>query len=340
MELGELPMILFTVITQMCVGMFIVLGAVQLLGSTRHSAKAVDRLADPALLAIGPAMVLGLLVSILHMHDVFNMFNVIRHWQTSWLSREILFGVSFAAFGFLFCLLQALKIGSVRMRQVVAVLTAILGIGLVISQAQIYYSLVTVPAWHHPATWVQFFATTLMLGALGVGAAFVLIILRRESRIASMDETQIAELDAPYERGTTGQRLKDFVTDRRLVDSETRTEIDGLLATTVRGIVGVAVLAAGVLLITMPIYISGLANAGPQGYESAAMYMSGLSVVRFALLVLGAFGLGLLAFYYAGSGLAKLRTLALVLVSSFLLVLIGEFLGRALFYEVMVRIGV
>ena len=106
MELGELPMILFTVITQMCVGMFIVLGVVQTIGSTRYSVKAVDRLADPALLAIGPAMILGLLVSMLHMHDVLNVFNVFRHFNSSWLSREIVFGIAFAALGFLFCLMQ------------------------------------------------------------------------------------------------------------------------------------------------------------------------------------------------------------------------------------------
>ena len=42
MNVAELPMILFTVIAQMCVGAFLVLGVVQTLGSLRFSAKAID----------------------------------------------------------------------------------------------------------------------------------------------------------------------------------------------------------------------------------------------------------------------------------------------------------
>lgn len=340
MELGELPMILFTVITQLCVGMFIVLGAVQTVGSTRYSTKAIDRLADPALFAIGPAMIAGLLVSMLHMHDFANMFNVVRHAGSSWLSREIIFGVGFAALGFLFCAMQILKIGSVRLRQIVAVLTALVGIGLVVCQVQIYYSLPTVPAWNHWFTWIQFFGTALMLGSLAVGAAFVLIILRRERRIAQMEPADIAALDETRDAAPLGQRIRDFFADRYLVDQATRDEVDGLFTSTVRAIVAVAIVTGGVVLITAPVYVSSLATMGEHGMSSAAHYATGLAITRFALLVVGAFVLGLAAFFYAGLGVNKLRTLAVILISGFLLVLIGEFIGRALFYEVMARVGV
>ncbi|HHU40433.1 MAG TPA: dimethylsulfoxide reductase, partial [Propionibacterium sp.] len=32
----------------------------------------------------------------LHMHDLTHTLNVLRHWQSSWLSREIIFGILFA----------------------------------------------------------------------------------------------------------------------------------------------------------------------------------------------------------------------------------------------------
>lgn len=340
MNMGELPMIVFTVITQMCVGMFIVLGAVQTIGSARYSAKAIDRLADPALFAIGPAMVLGLVASIFHMHDFLNVFNVFRHVGSSWLSREIVFGVVFAALGFLFCLMQVLKLGSVRARQAVAVLTALAGIGLVVSQVMIYYTLTTVPAWNSWATWVQFFGTALLLGSLAVGAAFVLIIQNRDRRIAAMSEAEIAELDDPHDKLPMGERIRNFFTDRYLVDSATRTEVDGLLTTTVRGIVSVAIVTAGVLLIAMPVYVSTLATSGEPGMVSAAHYATGTAAARFALLVVGALVLGLAAFFFAGSVPKKLRQLSFILVSGFLLVLIGEFVGRYLFYEAMVPVGI
>ncbi len=56
-------------------------------------------------------MVLGLIASMFHMNDVMHVFNVFRHVGSSWLSREIVFGIGFAALGFLFCVLQVLKSG-------------------------------------------------------------------------------------------------------------------------------------------------------------------------------------------------------------------------------------
>ena len=340
MELGELPMILFTVITQMCVGMFIVLGVVQTIGSTRYSVKAVDRLADPALLAIGPAMILGLLVSMLHMHDVLNVFNVFRHFNSSWLSREIVFGIAFAALGFLFCIMQILKLGGVRIRQLVAVLTAIAGIGLVVSQVQIYYSLPTVPAWSSWFTWVQFFGTALLLGSLAVATTFVLLIARRERRIGAMSEAEIAALEEPYERGNVMTQFSDFVSDKHLVNKAVRDEVDGLFKNAVRLMVAVAIVTAGVLLIATPLYVSSLASMGEAGMTSAAHYAGGLAALRFTLLLVGALILGLAAFYVAGYGIKRLRLLLFLLIASFLLVLISEFVGRTIFYEAMTRVGV
>ena len=61
MNTHELPMILFTVLSQMSVGAFVALGVVQILAMGRYPRSVIDRLADPALLAIGPTLVLGLM---------------------------------------------------------------------------------------------------------------------------------------------------------------------------------------------------------------------------------------------------------------------------------------
>ncbi|MGI5951808.1 MAG: dimethyl sulfoxide reductase anchor subunit family protein [Brooklawnia sp.] len=341
MNLGELPMIAFTVLSQMCVGAFIVLGLVQTIGATRYSNRAIDRLADPALFAIGPALVAGLIASMFHMHDVFNVLNVFRHWDSSWLSREIIFGMLFAGLGFLFFIMQALKLGSATVRRVLALITAAAGVGLVIAQCQIYYSLPTVPAWNSWATWVQFFGTTLLLGALSVAMAFVLVVARRQRREAILGDDQLAaQASVEDGSGSLGDRLKAFFADAEVADAETRNEVNTLLGQSVRAMVTLAVLMAGVLLIAMPLYISTLSGMGPDGQASAAHYATLFAGVRFTLLAVGAFLLGLLAFYYAGFGIKRLASLAYLLIGSFVLVLIGEFMGRALFYEVMVRVGV
>lgn len=306
MDVGELPMILFTVIAQMCVGAFLTLGVIQTLATPRFSAKVVDKIADPALYAIGPAMVAGLLVSMLHMHNPLNMFNVIRHFDSSWLSREIVFGVAFAGFGFLFALLQWRKIGSPRVRQVVAGITALLGIGLVVSMSMIYYSLTTVPAWNHWATPVGFFLTAVILGSLAVGAALMIATRWREGHGATADP-----------------------------------EADKAIAVSLRGIAVTAVVAGAVSLVRIPLYVADLASQGGAALESAAIISGPTLAVRLVLLAIGTALMGVFIYFFATRTDAKaMKPLAVVTVAAFLIALVAELVGRSLFYQAMVRMGV
>ena len=64
MNLHEWPLTLFTVFGQMAVGAFIVLGLIQVLGRRTHSTAVIDRVATPALYAIGPIMVAGFFAAV------------------------------------------------------------------------------------------------------------------------------------------------------------------------------------------------------------------------------------------------------------------------------------
>ena len=161
MNASELPMILFSVFTQMAVGSFLVLGAVQTFASLRHPVEVVEEVTKPALYAIGPAMVAGLGVSMLHMHDIGNTLNVLRHFGGSWLSNEIVTGAAFAGLGFTFALAQWFKIATPRLRQALAALTALVGLVFVFSMSMVYYTLVSVPAWNHIATPIAFYSTAI-----------------------------------------------------------------------------------------------------------------------------------------------------------------------------------
>lgn len=310
MNVHELPMILFTVLSQMSVGAFLVLGLVQVLGRRKYSAATIDRLADPALLAIGPALVLGLLASMLHMNDPMNTFNVIRNVGSSWLSREIIFGIGFAGLGFLFALLQWRKIGSPGLRQALAALTALVGLGLVLSQGMIYYSLVTVPAWNTWVTFAQFFLTTIMLGALAVGAAFMTWIM-----------------------------WKARSNDDELAGSE-RMELVSLTEDSLKVVSVIAIVAGSLALILLPLHLSNLTSLGAVGAQSAAAFSGAWFVTRLVLLALGTALLAMFMYYYA-SNARRLgpRPLAVVATVSFLIVLGSELIGRSMFYDSMTRIG-
>ena len=61
MNVHELPMIVFTILAQMSVGAFVVLGAIQVTARVRGrvSGEQLDRLTDPALYAVGVTLVFG-----------------------------------------------------------------------------------------------------------------------------------------------------------------------------------------------------------------------------------------------------------------------------------------
>ena len=164
MEVREWALILFTILAQMSVGSFWVLGVVHYYAKRKANEEEADRLSDRALLVIGPLMILGLLASLFHLGDPLSAFQAVTNVSSSWLSREILFGV-------LFAIMQWRKWGSFMLRNVVAILAGIAGLFLVISMSGVYM-LPTQPAWNTVATPIFFLATTLLLGSLAMGTAF------------------------------------------------------------------------------------------------------------------------------------------------------------------------
>ncbi len=307
MNVSELPMVLFTIFTQMAVGAFIVLGVVQLWASVRHKASIVDDVTDPALYAIGPAMIAGLGVSVLHMNKISHTFNVLRHFGGSWLSNEIVFGSAFAGLGFLFALLQWRKIGPVWARQVLAAVTALVGILFVVATSMVYYSLVTVPLWHTAGTFVAFFSTALVLGSLAIGVAFMTTLAVRRKRGAMCND-----------------------------------EARSVIGASLKGIAVVSVVAAGANLVRLPLSIKELAMQGGAGLESAAALSGPLLTVRIGLLVLGVGLMAIFIFHFATRQDLPERNDRLLLALTWLAfgtALVAEIIGRTMFYEAMVRIG-
>ncbi|MCL3860738.1 DmsC/YnfH family molybdoenzyme membrane anchor subunit [Actinotalea sp. K2] len=304
MHVDELPLVIFTIFAQMSVGAFVVLGVVHLLARRRASTATVDRLSDPALYAIGPVMVLGLAASILHLGNPLNAINVLNQLGSSWLSREILFGCAFAGLGAAFAVVQWRGWFTPVLRQVLAGVTALVGLGLVWSMAMVYM-LPTVPAWNSPATPVIFFTTTFLLGALAVGSAFVWLLMVQRRRGVAVDD-----------------------------------EVTDLVRTSLRWIAVTSIVLLGVQFVVLPTYALSLAGAGGAAATSAASLMTWGGVPLVLRLVLAFVGAGLLGvFLFKVAVAGRERLLFTVTLSAFGLVLVSEGLGRALFYESFTRIG-
>jgi len=311
--LSELPLVIFTIIAQMSVGSFVVLGLIHLFaargGAIRPSRDVIDKVSDPALYAIGPILVLGLLASMMHLGTPIRAVNALRHLDSSWLSREILFGLLFAAVGGAFAFSQWFKWLTPLLRQVLAGLAALVGLALIWSMTMVYL-LPTVPAWDSWATPARFFATTFLLGSLAVGAALVITadVRRRRGVVADVASNQV-------------------------------------VMSSLRGIAIGAIAMLGLEFVVLPLYLGRLATDGSSAATASAGTLvttyGTYAVVQLVLVFLGVALLGIFLSRLAGGFRATVpaRMLAIAPVAAFVLVFAGEIIGRMLFYASYARVG-
>ncbi|MCA9888732.1 MAG: dimethyl sulfoxide reductase anchor subunit [Anaerolineae bacterium] len=307
MQANEWSLIIFTTVMQMAVGSFVILGGVHFFATRRYGDQAADALSDRALLAIGPVVILAMLVTFLHLGNPLNAPQAISNLGSSWLSREVALAVVFTIGGAIFALMQWRKISTLTVRSTVGLVVAAIGLLLVWAMAQVYL-LPTVPAWNSPATIVTFFITTLLLGSLAVGSAFVI----------------------------TYQYLRSKGT---LPNTDTQFDI---LSTTLRWIVLISLVLLGIQFVVIPLY---LANLAEQGSEAALASISlildeggALFALRLILLFVGA-GIFSIFMYRTATSENRTHITGYLAFSAFAFVLISEILGRFLFYESMMRIG-
>ena len=172
MTIQDFALITFTILIQMSVGAFVVLAIVHLYLARKANREEADRLAGRAMWIIGPMIALGLAASLLHLGDPLGGYRAINNFGTSWLSREIVFSLSFAMLAAVYALLQWFKLFSFVLRSIVAWITAVFGIAIVISMSNVYF-LLSQPAWNSWATLITFFTTTFLLGSLVMGVFLV-----------------------------------------------------------------------------------------------------------------------------------------------------------------------
>ncbi|MCI7306480.1 MAG: dimethyl sulfoxide reductase anchor subunit [Trueperella sp.] len=342
MNLHELPMIIFTVVAQLCVGMFLMLGVIQLWLATRADNRTADRLTTPILYVIGPVLVFGLVASMFHMNDVTHTLNVFRHVGSSWLSREIVFGVGFAGLGFVFAAMQWFKIAAFRVRQAVAALAALFGIALIVSMSMIYASLPTVPAWN---TWVvpfQFFMTAIVLGSAGVTMSLVLMTLVRQ-RPAKVAPVKVpVRNSADPNAGKTWKDALGLTANKREINAPATADEWRWTVSIIRLCAALAALAAVGVLISYIAHLQNLAmNPEPAAAVSAAVFTGAFFWVRLILVGVGAVAVGFVAYKMADDdALARPVPLAAWVTAGFVVLLVAELMGRSLHYDSQQLIGI
>jgi len=262
-------------------------------------------MSDRALLAIVPTLGLALLASLFHLGNPLIAYDSVLRVGSAWLSREVTFSALFFVVGTIFAYMQWKKISTPAVRNGLAVLGALLGLALVFSMSRIYM-LRTVPAWNTIVTPLTFFTTTFLLGTLAVGAAYV----------ANYRYIRRKDLDCAEVQCT-------------------------LLHKTLRWLVITAIALLGIEFVVAPMYIAYLAALGGAASNTAGLMIGQFGLVfalRLLLVFLGAGILGVFIFQNASE--SQEQKLGYLTYSAFALVLVGEVLGRFLFYATYVRVGI
>ncbi|HHV65285.1 MAG TPA: dimethyl sulfoxide reductase anchor subunit [Peptococcaceae bacterium] len=269
----ELPLIIFTLTMQAAIGTIVWVTILSFKNKENLEFK-TNTLVALLLSAI------GMVASLVHLGKPHLALTSMSNLASSWLSREIFLSGGFFVLLLVFCWLE--RTGKAQsLQKGLSILLSLTGLAAVFAMAQLYRQTI-IPAWQSVHTIVDFYATTLVLGAIVY-----------------------------------------FVTFGR-EKLETLPRLDLV-------VLGVVLLQTAFL----PGYVAGLGSLAGAGQESIALLAGSLSLTVFFrwLCLLG----GILILVLSRTG--RLASQANFLYVAALVLVVGEFLGRYLFYASGIPIG-
>lgn len=165
----NVALLIFTFFVQAAIGIMIFVSIGKLLNK-----EAVFKLPviTAALLAV-----IGLLSSFLHLGRPLAAFHAAARFGSSWLSTEIWFTAVFTLLVVITAILIIFKPSAKSTINVLVPVSAVIGLIGVYVMASVYTS-VSVPAWNSSATFIQFYAVM-----LSVGAVLFLVLGKNEAAI-------------------------------------------------------------------------------------------------------------------------------------------------------------
>lgn len=306
MNTREWALLIFSILTQLAVGMMLVLLIVRTYAVRKLGEEKASQLTEMPFYAVMPVMVLALVASLFHLGKVSHIIGAVPNLATSWMSREVVFAVTFMILTAVFAFLQWRKIGSTGLLITIGWITAAVGLVLIYCMGMTYM-LPAQPAWNSLATPFNFYIATLLLGVLGTAVALIAFP-------PTAQDTKKKKTPAP----------------------------DEFLKSTFQALAIGGIVLLGLEFLVLPLYMAFLSTQGTAAIHTLSMMFTSYGVV-FALRLIFVFaGAGVLAAYLyrnasVPEGEKRLTNLA---YTAFVLVLLGEILARFLFYATHYRIGI
>jgi len=306
MNLREWALPVYTVLTQMATGALFTLWLVRAVNAPRIGTLEVERIVMRPVAAIWLTILVAVLGAHLHLSMPLLSFLALANLGSSWLSREILFTV------LLFLSISSLAVlewfvpGYLCLRAPLGWFAIVSGAAGIFCMGAIYL-LPTQPAWNTPLTVASFYATALLLGMMEI--AVLLVMDLKFSELREPDgcgpRREVIRRTLPWL--AVGATAMSFVAVFLNFAQICRLESGG----------GLARLSLDLLL---------------------GLYLP-LFILRMGLPLAGG-GLLLLAVATLRRTKRAVSDLMMPTYISCLFVLVGEILGRFLFYATHIRLGI
>ena len=306
MNIREWTLPVYTILMQLATGALLALWIVRTFNKAKFGEEALDRIFRYPLFVIFITTLIAMAGAHLHLsRPLFSILSVLN-FHTSWLSREIAFNILYFITVVILLLLIWFQAGKHRLKTALGWIAIALGLITVYCMGRVYL-ISTQPAWNTPITILSFYFTTLLLGVMSLSLMMIL-------------DLKFAEVRAQADLNVRLQILKDSLVWFAIV----------------------AVVAAGAIIAANFLEISYLRSGSKEALTSLqlllGLYAPLLSIRMVATLA--GISLLVLSIFLMIRRNKQANELLFPLYISCMLVIIGEILGRILFYATHVRIGI
>ncbi len=306
MNVREWALPVYTILIQLAVGAVFVLWVIRALAMRKFDPGEIDRITRNPIMVIFFTVLVAMVGSHFHLSKPFHSFYAVLNFSTSWLSREVFFTMIF------FLLLLALWLLSQYKKEKRFLITLcgwaaiFFGFITVYAMARIYM-LPTQVAWNSSLVVISFLISTILMGAITIACLFML-------------DLKFSEIQKEDDIDTRVQVTKD--------------SLIGLVLLTFFGAL------ASIAVTFYQIFLLGQGNAISL---TSLQLLLGLYypvlILRLICIIIAPLWMSLGIYQMRKSGFAPQGLMIPIYLSS-LLVLIGEIIGRFLFYATHIRLGV
>ena len=305
MNVREWALPVYTILMQLAVGAFAILWLIRQGAGSKFSQQEIDRIISNPLLVIAFTAAVAMGGAHFHLSKPFHSFLAVLNFKSSWLSREIVFSVLFLLLAMSVLYLTYFRTHRRQLITVLGWLATLFGTILIYCMARIYL-IPTQVAWNSTSVIFSFYITSLMLGGMAIATLMVL-----DLKFAEIKKADDVKLRAQIIRYSSG----------------------GLTTLTA------ALVALNIVIIYIQIRL--LAQGDLIARTSLGLLVDlylPLFLLRLVFLVYASISLicAVVRMYRLQSTPQNLMTPVYL---SCLLILVGEIIGRFLFYATHIRVG-